>query len=234
MLTMHFVKDENGKPQVPFKTVYVTGLIRDDEGQKMSKSLGNFVTINELLATEKFGGRAWPGEVLRLAMLKTHYRQPIDFTVKSLEEAEKTLANWKELIGRHKLAPISGPISPALLESLKDDLNTAAAFSVLADLARKAKVNAADAQHLAICLDFLGINLDGWFLNRELADVMDKLDPEWLANVNSLVASRLEARRSKNFAESDRIRDELLTMGIQLKDGKDADGNPMTTWEVKR
>ena len=204
------------------------------EGQKMSKSLGNFVTINELLATEKFGGRAWPGEVLRLAMLKTHYRQPIDFTVKSLEEAEKTLANWKELIGRHKLAPISGPISPALLESLKDDLNTAAAFSVLADLARKAKVNAADAQHLAICLDFLGINLDGWFLNRELADVMDKLDPEWLANVNSLVASRLEARRSKNFAESDRIRDELLTMGIQLKDGKDADGNPMTTWEVKR
>ena len=49
------------------------------EGQKMSKSLGNFVTINELLATEKFGGRSWDGEVLRLAMLMTHYREPIDF-----------------------------------------------------------------------------------------------------------------------------------------------------------
>ena len=61
------------------------------EGEKMSKSLGNFVTIHELLHTDKFGGRSWPGEVLRLAMLKTHYRQPIDFTVKALEEAEQTL-----------------------------------------------------------------------------------------------------------------------------------------------
>jgi len=204
------------------------------EGQKMSKSLGNFVTINELLATNKFGGRSWPGEVLRLAMLKTHYRQPIDFTVKALEESEKTLASWKELIGRHRLASTSGPISSALLDALKDDLNTAAAFAVLSDLARKAKVNSEDAQNLAICLDFLGINLDGWFLNSELADVMNKLDPEWLANVNSLIESRLEARRTKNFAESDRIRDELVAMGIQIKDGKDADGNPTTTWEVKR
>ena len=61
------------------------------EGEKMSKSLGNFVTIHELLHTEKFGGRSWPGEVLRLALLRTHYRQPIDFTVKALEEAEQTL-----------------------------------------------------------------------------------------------------------------------------------------------
>ena len=60
------------------------------EGEKMSKSLGNFVTINELLATDVFGGRSWSGEVLRLAMLKTHYRQPIDWTVRALEEAEET------------------------------------------------------------------------------------------------------------------------------------------------
>jgi cysteinyl-tRNA synthetase len=66
------------------------------EGEKMSKSLGNFVTINELLETEVFGGRKWPGEVLRLAMLKTHYRQPIDWTVKALEEAEKTLFEWAQ------------------------------------------------------------------------------------------------------------------------------------------
>ncbi len=56
------------------------------EGEKMSKSLGNFVTINELLATEKFGGRRWPGEVFRLAMLMTHYQQPIDMTVAQLQE----------------------------------------------------------------------------------------------------------------------------------------------------
>ena len=64
------------------------------EGEKMSKSLGNFVTIHELLHTDKFGGRSWPGEVLRLAILKTHYRQPIDFTVTALEEAQKTCVEW--------------------------------------------------------------------------------------------------------------------------------------------
>ena len=64
------------------------------EGEKMSKSLGNFVTIHELLHTPEFGGRTWPGEVLRLAMLRTHYRQPIDWTVKALEEAEATLDRW--------------------------------------------------------------------------------------------------------------------------------------------
>ena len=63
------------------------------EGQKMSKSLGNFVTINELLATDKFGGRSWPGEVLRLAMLMTHYREPIDFSVARLVEAEQIWLN---------------------------------------------------------------------------------------------------------------------------------------------
>ena len=57
------------------------------EGEKMSKSLGNFVTIRDLLDTPAFGGRTWPGEVLRLAMLRTHYRQPIDWTVRALEES---------------------------------------------------------------------------------------------------------------------------------------------------
>ena len=64
------------------------------EGRKMSKSEGNFVTIHELLHTEKFGGRKWPGEVLRLAMLMTHYREPIDFSVRRLEEAENESAKW--------------------------------------------------------------------------------------------------------------------------------------------
>ncbi len=69
------------------------------EGEKMSKSLGNFVTIHELLRTTRFGGRKWSGEVLRLAMLRTHYRQPIDWTVKALEEAEATLDRWYDAVG---------------------------------------------------------------------------------------------------------------------------------------
>jgi cysteinyl-tRNA synthetase len=205
------------------------------EGQKMSKSLGNFVTINELLATNKFGGRSWSGEVLRLAMLKTHYRQPIDFTVKALEEAEKTLATWAELAGRHKVSLTSGPIEPALLDALQDDLNTAAAFAVLAELARKARVNTQDAQHLVYCAACLGFNVNSWFSKASSADAMGDRDPALKAQVETMINARLDARRNKNFAESDRIRDELLAMGIQLKDGKDpVTGEPTTAWEVKR
>jgi len=204
------------------------------EGQKMSKSLGNFVTIHELLATDKFGGRAWSGEVLRLAMLKTHYRQPIDFTVKALEEAEKTLESWAELAGRHKVSLTSGPVDTALLDALKDDLNTAAAFAVLSDLARKARINAQDAQQLVYCADFLGLNTRAWFSKAEKTEIKGDVDPAWLAHVDELIKARIEARKTKNFAESDRIRDELVAMGVQLKDGKDADGNLTTEWEVKR
>ncbi len=83
------------------------------EGEKMSKSLGNFVTIHELLHTEKFGGRKWPGEVLRLAMLRTHYRQPIDWTVKALEEARNTLSScyWNVRRSRHQCSWLSNAIS---------------------------------------------------------------------------------------------------------------------------
>jgi cysteinyl-tRNA synthetase len=200
----------------------------------MSKSLGNFVTIHELLATDKFGGRSWPGEVLRLAMLKTHYRQPIDFTVKALEEAEKTLASWAELAGRHHVSLTAGPVDQALLDALCDDLNTASAFAVLSELARKAKVNSQDAQQLAYCADLLGLNTKAWFSNAEITGAMSDRDPVWVNTITSLIDARIEARRTKNFAESDLIRDQLVAMDIQLKDGKDANGNPTTTWEVKR
>ncbi len=102
------------------------------EGEKMSKSLGNFVTIRELLATEAFGGRKWSGEALRLAMLRTHYRQPIDWTVRALEEAETTLDRWYEAVG--DTAP-GGEVSPAVLDALGDDLNTPAAIAELHKLA---------------------------------------------------------------------------------------------------
>ncbi len=185
------------------------------EGEKMSKSLGNFVTINELLETESFGGRTWPGEVLRLAMLKTHYRQPIDWTVKALEEAEKTLQDWAEATAGAK------PSEPSaeLLDALADDLNTA---RVLAELHSLRK--AGDGAAMRAGLDLLGIRLP------ELA-APTSIAPE----VERLITARLDARRAKNFAESDRIRDELAAMGITLKDGKDpTTGEPTTTWEVKR
>jgi cysteinyl-tRNA synthetase len=185
------------------------------EGEKMSKSLGNFVTINELLETDVFGGRKWPGEVLRLAMLKTHYRQPIDWTVKALEEAEKTLQDWAEAA---QGATASEP-SADLLDALADDLNTA---RVLAELHVLRK--SGDLPALLAGLDLLGIALPEVAGSAVVA-------PE----VERLIAARLDARRAKNFAESDRLRDELAAMGIALKDGKDpATGEPTTSWEVKR
>lgn len=185
------------------------------EGEKMSKSLGNFVTINELLETDVFGGRKWPGEVLRLAMLKTHYRQPIDWTVKALEEAEKTLQDWAEAA---QGAKASQP-SAELLDALADDLNTA---RVLAELHALRK--AGDLPALLAGLDLLGIALPEVAAPAVVA-------PE----VERLIAARLDARRAKNFAESDRLRDELAAMGIALKDGKDpVSGEPTTSWEVKR
>ena len=85
------------------------------ESEKMSKSLGNFVTIHELLHTTKFGGRKWSGEALRLAMLRTHYRQPIDWTVKALEEAEATLDRWYRRGRRRR--PRQATLRPTVIEA---------------------------------------------------------------------------------------------------------------------
>lgn len=188
------------------------------EGEKMSKSLGNFVTINELLATETFGGRKWPGEVLRLAMLKTHYRQPIDWTVKALEEAEKTLEDWAAVAGDAE----AGQVPAGVIEALADDLNTS---QVLAELHALRK--AGDHASLKASLTLLGIALP----QVAAAEIDDALR----AKVEASIAARLAARKAKNFTESDRLRDELVAMGIVLMDGKDpATGELITNWEVKR
>ena len=193
------------------------------EGRKMSKSDGNFVTIDELLTTNKFGGRSWPGEVLRLAMLKTHYRQPIDWTVRALEEAEATLYNWSLVGDQH----LFGEPDDGVLEALKDDLNTALVFARLHKLRDMAAEFPEVRPHFNASVALLGVKL------RPLSDAAGEVG-DLVEEVEALINAREAARRAKNFAESDRIRDELAAMGIALKDGKDANGEPITTWEVKR
>jgi len=203
------------------------------EGEKMSKSLGNFVTINELLETTNFGGKRWPGEVLRLAMLMTHYRQPIDFSIRSLEIAEKLLDNWYRAIGNVRPAPTSD-FALEVQEALSDDLNTPAAITRLHtayDLARDGGEEQAPARFKAAA-NMLGLLMStesGWQEARSSGVIVDGV------SVDKLITARLAARKAKNWSESDRIRDELAGMGIQLKDGKDPQtGEPITTWEVKR
>ncbi|TPM37392.1 cysteine--tRNA ligase [Mesorhizobium sp. B2-3-4] len=188
------------------------------EGQKMSKSLGNFYSIHELLETETFGGRKWPGDVLRLAMLMTHYREPIDFSVRKLEEAENTLRKWKRAAD---LAPAVGQLPAEVVEALSDDLATYTAFQVLTQLAGEAADGSKAAASLKASLLFLGF---------EVASA--EVDEDKVAKA---IANRLALIAAKNWAEADRMRDELLAQGVQLKDGKDpATGERVTTWEVKR
>ena len=201
------------------------------EGRKMSKSEGNFVTIHELLETEKFGGRKWPGEVLRLAMLMTHYREPIDFSVRRLEEAEKKLIRWgKSAYFREK--PGKELISIDVILALSDELNFWPAISVLDELSAPGRAgDGISHETLDATLRFLGLLPPYAEFKRWLNDV----DDDTRTMIEASVKDRLAFIREKNWAEADRIRDELLEKGIQLKDGKDPEtGERVTTWEVKR
>lgn len=270
------------------------------EGEKMSKSLGNFVTIHELLNTSKFGGRRWDGDVIRWAMLKTNYRQPIDWTSNLLHEAKQNLEELRKV--RYEFAIADSKPNIGVVEALADDLNSKEAFDQIFALAQRAKRGDLRAGgELAASLDLLGFFSDelpkelpgfeydpdqgpsvgdlfsmisefaeiiprnltvGAFRRTVLSDkavvgypievrqaladfigfasdsALCKIvfeDPRVTEIANQSIAARLEARKRKDFGESDRIRDELAQMGITLKDTKNKEtGEIETTWEIAR
>jgi cysteinyl-tRNA synthetase len=257
------------------------------EGEKMSKSLGNFFTISELLAD-------WPGEVLRLQMLMTQYRQPIDWLSAKSKDAENELWAWTSiLIGtdaeqdgyfRAVRNELPQP-SSSVMEALLDDLNTPQAIAALRanyklardggfkekkqflmdceflgllrhdklwahqqgvmsrnttglpfqyDNARKLRISVANnlpglRQEAETSLATLGLGAeiaaDGNVTIVPLTQAAKDAD----AHVENLIAERNAARKAKDFKEADRIRNELLAMGVVLKDSKDG-----TTWEIAR
>lgn len=204
------------------------------EGEKMSKSLGNFITINDLLETEKFGGRRWPGEVLRLAMLMSHYRQPIDWTVQRLEEAEQVLNTWYRTLAGHEA---SSEVPESVMNRIREDLNIHQAIGEVFALAKQAGNSTGDgtskaAAEAVAALKMLGLlqqSTEDWFSFSPSCDAFD------LSAVQSRIDARLESIAQKDWAKADEIRDELLAQGVQLKDAKDAEtGARTTTWEVKR
>jgi cysteinyl-tRNA synthetase len=186
------------------------------EDAKMSKSLGNFVTIRDLLAD-------WPGEVLRLNMLKAHYRSPMDWTLKGLEETAKTLDDWYWVAADNK----GGQPSGAVIEALSDDLNTPQMIASLHSLRNRAASGAEpDRNEFAASLRFLGFLSESaaeWKGRKQQASGVDA------KQVDGLISDRTAARARKDFKESDRIRDELAAMGVVIKDSKDG-----TTWEIAR
>jgi cysteinyl-tRNA synthetase len=186
------------------------------EGEKMSKSLGNFVTIHELL-------KDWAGEVVRFTMLQTQYRQPINWTVAGLREAQKNLDHWYDLTADAE----PGYLCADALGALLDDLNTPKAFAALHDLrgeaAKGVKPAAASLKASAQLIGLLQLPATKWAAFRPASLSIDE------NKVVSLIEARTAARAEKNFRESDRIRDELAAMGVVLKDSKDG-----TTWEIAR
>src|SRR5215468_5858733 len=199
------------------------GFLTSPEGEKMSKSLGNFTTIHALR-------QIWPSEALRLALLSTHYRQPLPWSEKVIADARRTLDHWYELTS--DAAP-GAPVCAEVLEALADDLNTPQAIAALHALRSEA---AKGAKPAAACLKasagLMGLLQEGsadWKAWRPAALVIDE------QKVEALVTARNAARKGRNYSEADRLRDELAAMGIQLKDAKDAStGEIVTTWEAKR
>jgi cysteinyl-tRNA synthetase len=217
------------------------------DGEKMSKSLGNFITLRQALEQPVAGcafdgagpwgplDRKFNGLAARLLMLRTHYRQPINWSRGAFVQAQSDLIAFLEAVQAMAQAPEvrddvrADPAADAeVMAALADDLNTALATNLLGQRVKRGQ----PAEALA-AMRMLGL-LDG-----ELFAARDYLRFERrLVNapaIGALVEKRNRARKARDFAAADRIRDELAAMGILLKDARDAaTGEMVTSWEIKR
>ena len=207
----------NGKKFV--NTWMHAGAVRVD-GEKMSKSLGNFFTIREIL--EKY-----PAEVVRFFLLSSQYRSAINYSEDSLKEAQTKLERfYNALLGVQvgDVADIDNDYSQRFHAAMDDDFNTPEAIAALFDLGRAVnKTSGAEQAALAGQLRFLGgvlgcLQSDPQaFLQSGAGD-----EAEW---IESMIVKRAEAKRAKDFATADAVRDELLAKGIVLRDGPEG-----TSW----
>ena len=183
----------------PLARFWVHNGFVDMGAEKMSKSLGNIITVGDLLAA------GHKGETLRLALLSAHYRQPLPWT-QALIEQSKTIVDRLYRVGGDADA---GEIDAEVVEALSDDFNTPAALTRLQAIDNPSVLNAS-----AALLGILGSTADDWFRGGE-----DE------AAIEARIAERAEAKKNRDFATADRIRDELKADGIVLEDGPGG-----TTW----
>ena len=184
---------------IPLARFWVHNGFVDMGAEKMSKSLGNIITPAELLA------QGHKGETLRLALLSAHYRQPLPWTEQLIAQSKATLDRFYRTAGDAD----AGEIDLAVVDALSDDLNTPLALSRLAAIDDPASLKAS-----AQLLGLLTMSSEEWFQGD--GDSGD---------IDARIAARAEAKKNRNFAEADRIRDELRAEGILLEDGPGG-----TTW----
>jgi len=197
------------------------------DGQKMSKSLGNFYSLQDIL------DKGYSAEAIRLILLNTHYRQMLNFTFEKLDAAEKNITRLRNFYkkteqtkdGEAQFTQLLADTEKEFEECLSDDLNISGAIGALFNLMKtingqigQEKISSPDAQHIKTLLKKFDtiLNIGKFDQQRENDLTAEEYD---------LIAKRLEAKKNKNWGEADRIRDIFREKGILLKDGPDG-----TTW----
>jgi cysteinyl-tRNA synthetase len=199
----------------PLARVWMHNGMLNMDKEKMSKSIGNIVTVRELLDA------GWQGETIRWALLSGHYRAPLDWSDDLLRQAQASLDRLYGALLRLKDAPTeTAQPSAAIVDALSDDLNTPAAIAALSALVTTANNAKKPAEHAAAKAELLAA--------AQLIGVLHT-DPEhWFrasfgaeaaAEIDALVAERVAARAAKNWAEADRLRDVLAAKGVEVMDG---------------
>jgi cysteinyl-tRNA synthetase len=218
------IAQSEGASGKPFVNCWMhNGFVRVDD-EKMSKSLGNFFTVREVLARYR-------PEVVRFFLLSSHYRSPVNYTDENLNEARASLTRLYTALrdaepGKERADDCVRDFDAVM----EDDFNTPRAIAVLHDIARRLNQlpdrRSAEGRRLAGTLRHLGGTLG--FLQADPSEFLQSGSPDGVlpaAEIETLIAKRLAARKAKDFKESDRIRAELAERGVLLEDGPQG-----TTW----